>query len=230
MTNTFDYAQLRVTKQVVTDAEDETATAVILDSPFTVTVGCTFNGGAVYADGYSAGSPMVLTLAAGASATLTKLPSGASCTVTESAPGNADSTDIRVCDDLEPGRHRPRVGTTATFTLTRDTSGSGTNTATVNNRYGVASFTVTKDLKGGGAAQFGTGPFIVHVTCIAPGDVVAYDGDITLSPATTMSVTIDTIAKDSVCSAEETNSPPPARTHWSIAMATESSSTAPAST
>ncbi len=204
VTNTFDYAQLTVTKQVVTDAADETSTKVILDSPFTVTVTCTFNGSAVYATGYSASTPMVLSLTAGASATLTKLPSGASCTVTETAPGHADSTDIRYVTTANAGG-TTAVGTTATFTLTRDVSGSGTNTATVNNRYGVASFTVTKELKGGGAAQFGTGPFVVHVTCVAPGGVVAYDGDISLSPATTMSVTIDTIAKDSVCSAEETN-------------------------
>ncbi|MEQ1734862.1 MAG: DUF5979 domain-containing protein [Rhodoglobus sp.] len=204
VTNTFDYARLTVTKQVVTDAEDETATAVILDSPFTVTVTCTFNGSAVYASGYSAGTPMVLTLVAGGSATLTSLPSGASCTVTETAPGNADSTDIRYVTTSNPGG-TTAVGLTATFLLTRDSGGAGTNSATVNNRYGVASFTVTKDLMGGGAAQFGAGPFVVHVTCIAPGNVVAYDGDITLSPATTMSVTIDTIAKDSVCSAEETN-------------------------
>ncbi|MDP3208388.1 MAG: DUF5979 domain-containing protein, partial [Rhodoglobus sp.] len=68
VTNTFDYARLTVTKQVITDAADQTAAAVILDSPFTVTVTCTFNGSAVYAEGYSAGTPMVLTLTAGASA------------------------------------------------------------------------------------------------------------------------------------------------------------------
>ncbi|MFM9878567.1 MAG: DUF5979 domain-containing protein [Rhodoglobus sp.] len=203
VTNTFDYAELTVAKAVITSAQDEDAAAVILDSPFIVTVACTFNGGAVYADGYSAGTPMVLSLAAGASQTLTKLPSGASCSVTETPPGNADSTNIRWVTATNPGG-TTTSGTTATFTLTRNNPG-GTNSATVNNLYGVASFTVEKQLKGGGAAQFGTGPFIVRVLCVAPGGVTAYDADVTLSPSTTMSVTINNIAKYSVCSAQETN-------------------------
>ena len=203
VTNTFDYAQLSITKTVITSAKDEDNASVVLDSPFTVTVVCTFNGGAVYADGYSAGTPMVLTLAAGASQTLTKLPAGASCSVTETTPGHADSTNIRWVTANNPGG-TTATGTTATFTLTRDNP-NGTNSATVNNLYGVASFTVEKQLKGGGAAQFGTGPFIVHVLCTAPGGIVSYDGDVTLSPSTTMSVTIDNIAKYSVCSTEETN-------------------------
>lgn len=203
VTNTFDYAQLTVSKNVITSAQDEDNAAVILDSPFTVTVTCTFNGSAVYADGYSAGTPMVLSLAAGAAQTLTKLPAGASCTVTETTPGHAEGTTIRWSTATNPGG-TTAVGTTATFTLTRDNPG-GTNSAIVNNSYGVASFTVEKQVKGGGAAQFGTGPFIIHVLCVAPGGVTAYDGDVSLSPSTTMSVTINNIAKSSVCSAQETN-------------------------
>jgi hypothetical protein len=203
VTNTFDYAQLVVSKHVETDAEDQSAAAVILDSPFTVTVSCTFNGSDVYAASYSAGSPMVLTLTHDVPVTLTQLPSGASCTVTETAPAHADSTNIRWITASNPGG-TTTSGTTATFTLTRDNPGA-TNSAVVNNLYGVGSFTVEKQALGGGAAQFGGGPFVIHVLCTAPGGVIAYDGDITLSAATSMSFTSNTIAKGSVCSAQETN-------------------------
>jgi hypothetical protein len=194
---------LTVTKNVVTDAEDQSAAAVILDSPFTVTVACTFNGGTVYADGYSTGTPMVLSLTASTSVTLTKLPAGASCSVTETTPANANSTNIRWTTSTNPGG-TTTPGTTTTFTLTRDNPG-GTNSAVINNLYGVASFTVEKQTLGGAAAQFGIGPFVIHVRCTAPGGVIAFDDDITLSPATSMSFTSNTIAEDSVCSAQETN-------------------------
>jgi hypothetical protein len=205
VTNTFDYAQLTVSKNVVTSAQDADLAKVVLDSPFQVTVSCTFNGGPVYADGYSSLVPMVLLLNDQQVATLTKLPAGASCTVTETTPANADSTDILYKTTSTPPSGTSVPGTIATFTLTRDVTGSGTNSAVISNRYGVTSFTVTKELNGGGAAQFGTGPYVVHVHCIAPGDVVAFDDDVTLSPSTSMSVTIGNIAKDSVCSVEETN-------------------------
>ena len=201
ITNVFDYAQLRLTKEVFTTAADQDAAAVLLDSPFQISVACTFLGASVYALGYSAGVPMAFSLNHLDSVLLTQLPSGASCTVTEVAPGNALSTNIGVTTTAGATAN---PGLTTTFTLTRDVAGVGTNAARVNNLYGVSSLTVTKDLKGGGAAQFGVGPFIVHVTCIAPGNITAYDGDISLSP-TTLSVTIQNIAKDSVCSVEETN-------------------------
>ncbi|HPG76669.1 MAG TPA: DUF5979 domain-containing protein, partial [Rhodoglobus sp.] len=208
VTNTFDYAQLTVSKNVITSAQDEDNAAVILDSPFTVTVSCTFNGSAVYADGYSAGTPMVLSLAAGAAQTLTKLPAGASCTVTETTPGHALSTSILYTTTSTPPGGTSVAGVTATFPLTKDTgAGAGTNSAVVNNSYGVMSYTVTKQLQGGGAQQFGVGPFTIHVLCIAPGGVTAYDGDVVLSPSTQMSVTLTNIAKDSTCSVEEKNIP-----------------------
>lgn len=205
LTNTFDFASLRLSKNVITDAEDESEAKVILDSPFQISVTCTFNGAPVYALGYSAVTPMEFALSDQAFVDLVQLPAGASCTVTEAAPANAESTSILYTTTSTPPAGTSVAGLTATFTLTRDVSGAPTNTAVVNNSYGDTSFTVTKSLQGGGAAQFGTGPFIVHVYCLAPGDVVAYDGDITLSPSTSMSRTIPNIAKDSVCSVEETN-------------------------
>ena len=215
VTNTFDLASLVVTKNVITDALDESADRVVLDSPFVVRVACTFQGASVYATGYSAGTPMVLTLTAAApgnTQTLTGLPANASCVVSEDAPTYTNSTDILFYRGapLALVSTDTNVLVSRALSLTRDVSGSGRNAVSVNNNYGVGSFTVTKEILGAGADQFvATGPyrdaeFDVHITCTAPNGSSAYDDVVTLSFATP-TVTITTIAADSECSAVETN-------------------------
>lgn len=207
VTNTFQLASLRVTKDVHQVAVDENGDPVDRGA-FPMTVTCTFEGNAVWATGFSS-SPMTFDLfdtenaADVRSRTLTGLPAGASCVVAEGATPGADSTDIALqsatASSVVPGK-------TATIVLTPTTSTPALNTATVNNRYEVTSFTVTKERLGAGAAQFGDGPFTIDVECTAPGGISAFADEITLPTAGgAWFETIDDLAEDAECSAVESN-------------------------
>jgi uncharacterized repeat protein (TIGR01451 family) len=203
VTNQFDYASLVVGKTVTSDAVDENGDPVYPGGEFAIQVVCTFLGETVLAAEYTE-SPMTFTLDHDEETTLTGIPAGADCVVTETDWVSADSTTIAVAtaDDTDS-----IDGRTATVTaLTSDDDGAPTNSAQVTNRYGVGSITVEKILDGGGMPEtFGTGPFDLHVVCVAPGDVTAYDGTVSLPDDGAWEATIEDIPVDSVCTVEESN-------------------------
>lgn len=205
VTNTFDLARIAITKDVRTDAVDASGDPVYPLDTYDIDVTCTFQGSAVTADGF-ASSPMHLTdVERDETVTLTGLPAGASCVVQEvDIPGEVDSTSVAWVSTSGSGTV---AGTSATFTLTRDTSSTvGTNRVTVVNRYDVAALTIAKDVQGGAGDQFGTGPFEIAVECIAPGGVTAYDGSITLPTGLgAWQQTIEDLPENSVCAVTETN-------------------------
>lgn len=206
--NFFDEASLSVTKDVHTDAVDTDGDVVYLDAPYTVNVSCTFQGNPVYATGFSA-SPMVLTFTEAelgntkaATETLSGLPAGATCSVTETpTPANADSVRVDWNTASTSGTSPTTSATVGPLTA-NGVAPVVTNFATVNNYYDVGHFTVTKALRGDASTAFGLGPFTIHVFCES-GGVTTYDGDITITPPL-LTATIDDIAVGSVCSAEET--------------------------
>jgi fimbrial isopeptide formation D2 family protein len=208
-TNRYENASLRVVKDVHQAAVDSDGNP--LDRGFfDITVDCTFQGAAVYGTGYSAGTPMVLHLkdteqvADHRAETITGLPSGASCTITEGATPGLDSSDLVVVTN--GGTVGPITGKTAVVVLTPTTAAVSLNTVTINNRYAVSAFTLTKERLGGGAAQFGDGEFLFDVTCTAPGGIATTWDDVTLPTAGgSYTVTIEDIADGSDCSAIETN-------------------------
>ena len=220
VTNTFATASLSVTKDVHTTAVDTNGDVVYLDAPYTVLVGCTFQGSAVYGAGFLPDSSGTMTLtfteaelgnSANYTETITGLPAGAACTVTETpAPANADDVIITWTagdgPDLNTTPDSGSTNGTAVVVTPLIADGQATsNVVTVNNYYNVGHITVTKSLLGAAAAQFGTGPYIIHVECVA-GTVTTYDGNITLPlPGGAMSFTIDDIAVGSICSAQESN-------------------------
>ena len=220
VTNTFASASLAVTKDVHTTAVDTNGDVVYLDAPYTVLVGCTFQGTAVYGSGFlpNPSGDMTLTFteaelgnSTNHTETIAGLPAGASCSVTESpAPTNADDIiidwtagdgpDIGVSPDSGSVN-----GTTAVVAPLIADGRPTANSATINNYYDVGHITVTKRLLGASAAQFGTGPYIIHVNCLA-GAVTTYDGEVSLPlPGGQLSETINDIAVGSVCSVQETN-------------------------
>lgn len=204
ITNTFDLARLSVTKDVRVDPLDTGGDPVYSTDLFDMEVTCTFQGSVVLADGYSA-SPMALDdMTRDETRVLTGLPAGASCVVEEVAiPDEVDSTSIEWVTSAGSGS---AAATSATIVLTRDSSPTvGTNTATVVNRYGVTAFTVTKDVQGGAGDQFGTGPFEIDVTCVAPNDVVAFDDTLTLpTSGGAWFDTVENLPHGSTCDVVET--------------------------
>jgi len=205
ITNTFDLAQLSVTKEVRTAAVDAEGDPVYPSDVYDFEVVCTWQGEARLADGFTA-SPMVLSdVARGETRTLTGLPAGASCSITETdIPAQVDSTSIEWATASGSGSV---AAASATITLTADTgAAAGTNSVTAVNRYDVGSLTVTKAVRGAAAAQFGTGPFLIDVDCIAPGSITAFDDTISLPTAGgAWFTTIEDLPEGSVCSVVETN-------------------------
>ena len=198
VTNTYRDATLTVTKVINSSAVDAAGHPALATYAFPVSVDCTFQSAHVWGSGFAA-SPMTFTLTQGASQVIAGLPAGATCAVTETDAQGADSSSVAVASTTGSST---TPGTTANITLTPDNP-AGTNTATITNNYGVTSFTVTKVLAGGGAAQFAATSFTVHVTCFAPGIPVSYDGDIVLSAPSNLSKTINNLAENSICSAVE---------------------------
>ncbi|MCU1577812.1 MAG: hypothetical protein JWP19_16 [Rhodoglobus sp.] len=190
-TNTFTNSSLTITKQVQTSAVDQANDPVYPAVTFDFSVGCTWEGTTVLA-------PQAFTLARLGTRTFSGLPSGSSCTVTETSAGGADSTTIATTTAAGTASTNATTATIASLT-------TGANSATVTNRYGVASFTVTKAAMGGAAAQFGTGPFTIHVTCTARTGVTAFDDDIVLGVGGVWDSTIDNLATGSACTAVESD-------------------------
>ncbi|WP_294181957.1 DUF5979 domain-containing protein [uncultured Schumannella sp.] len=205
ITNTFDLARLSITKDVHSSAVDSEGAPVSPGDDYDFEVVCTWQGEVRLADGFTE-SPMLLEdVEPDETRTLTGLPAGASCAITETnIPAQVDSTSI---EWTTASGSSSATGATATVTLTADSSPTaGTNTATVVNRYDVGSLTVTKSVRGDAGAQFGTGPFLIAVDCVAPGSITAFDDTISLPTAGgAWFVTIEDLPEGSVCSVDETN-------------------------
>ncbi|MGK9148212.1 isopeptide-forming domain-containing fimbrial protein [Plantibacter flavus] len=203
-TNTYDLAGLVVEKSVATDAVDQDGTPVSY-GPFDVAVQCLFLDEPVYADGFSAETPMTATLADGESASFTGLPARADCTVTETDPKGAVSTSITMT--TADGAAEPVDATDAPVTLTADADGEPTNTASIVNGFADGALEITKVVTGPGAELYGAGPFVVHAVCTLTDDSgtrVVWDGDVTLGGDLPLVATIEHLAAGAVCAMTET--------------------------
>jgi hypothetical protein len=206
VTNRFDLASLTVGKTVLTDAEDASGDPVYPTDPFEFSVACSFQGDTVIADTFAA-SPMTFELRHSETRTLTGLPAGASCAVTETNDQDADSTSIV---STVNGSSTSISGTTTTIASLAANGGTlvaptTTNSTQFTNRYGVTSFTISKDVIGGGGTQFAPANFTANVVCTAPIVGESYNGDVAI-PANGF-VTIDNLADGSTCTVFERDVP-----------------------
>ncbi|QIZ98779.1 DUF5979 domain-containing protein [Leifsonia sp. PS1209] len=203
VTNVYDLAGLVVVKSVDSNAVDQDGTPIAY-GPFTVTVDCTFLGAAVYADGYGPLRPMTADLTDGEALTLSGLPAGASCVVTETdAKGAASTTTTTVTSGGTTG---PTAGDSTTVVLTPDAGTDPTSTVTVTNTFGVGAIRLVKVVDGAGGAAFGAGPFVLHVSCTlddASGSRSTWDGDVTLGGTQPLQKVVAGIAAGSVCAVTE---------------------------
>lgn len=203
VTNVYDLAGLVVTKNVDSVAVDQNGDPIPY-GPFTVTVECTYLGDPVYATGYGPATPMTADLSDGGSLRLTGLPAGASCDVTETDDKGAQSTAVTTT--TADGTTGPTAGTTTTVVLTPDTGGDPTNTVAIVNAFGAGSLQLVKVVDGPGAADFGAGPFLLHVSCTltdASGTRPTWAGTVVLGGNRPLDTTIDGIAAGSVCAVTE---------------------------
>jgi hypothetical protein len=167
VTNTFTEATLSVTKRVSSDALDAQGDPLEY-GPFPVGVSCTFNGSAVYGDGYSAATPMTRQLAHDETWTIEGLPTGASCSVTEDDVMDAVATSITTqagggITTTETVSQNP-VATVPDASLVLGPAPS-VNSVVFTNFYETGSIELSKQLLGLAAAQWGTADFTVDVTC-----------------------------------------------------------------
>lgn len=203
-TNTYDLAGLVVEKSVASAAVDQDG-APVSYGPFDIAVQCTFLGEAVYAEGFSAETPMTATLAGGESAAFTGLPARADCSVSETDAKGAVTTSITTT--TADGTAEPVDATTAPVVLTADAEGEPTNSAAVVNGFADGSLEVTKVVAGPGAELYGAGPFVVHAVCTLTdpsGTRVVWDDDIVLGGELPLIATIEHLAAGAVCEMVET--------------------------
>lgn len=166
ITNTFTLGAIEVTKALTVDGSPTTAKPWT-EGKYTVTLACTrdFDGDSVAeAIEVPDGAERIITGAG--TATYTKLPTGAECSVTETASAPvAGSTRITPEGKLTVGNDQ---SVPSEFTVTND--------------FGTTTLSVLKQLEGAGQAPFGNGPFTFEATCTLAGakDPV-YTGTVTLT-------------------------------------------------
>ncbi|WP_062465326.1 DUF5979 domain-containing protein [Demequina soli] len=222
VTNTYDLASLDVTKTVDTDALDAGGSVPDL-GPFGFRVDCTFLGEDVYAEGYGPGQPMVGQVFAGETWSLTGLPAGAECVVTETDDAGAVDTSVAsTAGDV----------TSFTYSTAGDVvlvpEGTGDNTVAFTNSFDVGSLAIEKTVTGPGADANGAGPFIFSVSCTLDqpgGSLVTWAGNVTLGGSMPLSTTIDTIVAGSECVVTETDAGGADRVTVSPSNGTEGSAT-----
>ncbi|WP_152649190.1 DUF5979 domain-containing protein [Demequina flava] len=177
-------------------------------APVTVDVVCTYAEGTPFereitAAEFADGDPMEFELAHGETMTLTELPTGTECVVTETDQAGASSTTVIA----QPAHSQPGPaadGTETSITL-NDAGLFSKNEVTFTNIYPVGSLDLTKELTGDGAVERGDGPFVLHVQCYSDAyGVVSYEGDVTLGGDEPLTATITNILAPSTCEVTET--------------------------
>ena len=204
LVNTFDYASLAITKNVNSAAVDQDGKPIPY-GPFTVTVTCTYLNHRVYADGYGPLHPMAAELPAGDTVTFTELPAGASCVITETDDKGAAATTI---ETTVGGTSDTTKGTSTTIELAPDADGHTDNTAVVTNSFAVGSVSVVKKVTGEVAAVYGSGPFVLKMTCVLDDDTgtrTVWAGSITLGGGAPLSATVVNIAAGAECTIVESD-------------------------
>ena len=167
VTNNFTQAALEITKSIDSEALDANGDALGY-GPFPVSVVCEFNGGAVYGDGYSAGAPMTRDLVAGTPWSITGLPTGADCDVTETDVMDAVSTTVTTVESSGMSSttsfSQSPVASVPTTSLVLGPL-STTNSVAFTNFYEEGSLELSKQILGTAATTWGDTEFTVNVTC-----------------------------------------------------------------
>ncbi|GMA35503.1 DUF5979 domain-containing protein [Demequina litorisediminis] len=214
-TNTFEaLVDLDVTKIVDDTVLTDGAGGIPDVGPFPVAVTCVYDpdGAAgtvydrvVYAAGYDADTPMEAELSDGDVWVLEDLPTGTTCTVTETDAAGAESTTVEA--ENATGTTGPVAGTSTEIVLTPGgILGGTTNHVTFINAFATGDLVLTKALTGDGVDERGDGPFTLHVVCASDAfGVDTYEADVTLGGSLPLTTTLTGILAPSDCTVTETD-------------------------
>ncbi|MBD3941165.1 hypothetical protein IF188_05565 [Microbacterium sp. NEAU-LLC] len=201
--NTFNLAQVSVTKAVDDGGAVGQDGEPVTYGPFEVALACTWNGGDV-----TAAEPMTQQIAEGATVTWTGLPEGADCTVTETDAAGAESTTFVVTEGGQTSD--PQTVTTTELAPLPNTAAADQTSVVITNTYGVAGLSISK-IVDGTAASTVTRTFPVEVMCVLvdashpdPG-LVVLDASYDIGGPNRLTAEIDDLPAGSECTVTETD-------------------------
>jgi hypothetical protein len=212
--NTFNLAQVSVTKAVDNGGAVGQDGEPIAYGPFEVTLACMWNEQQVRAL-----EPMTQTLADGETVTWTELPEDAECTVTETDAAGAQSTTIVVTEAGETGE--PSTGTTTALAPLPNTDADDQTSVAITNTFGVSDLSISKIVDGTGASTV-TRTFPVDVTCVLidpshpePG-LVVHDDSYQIGGPDGLTAEIENLPAGSECTVTETDAGDAAQTTMTV--------------
>lgn len=197
ITNEFHAGEFTVAKTVdAGGAVDQDGNTIAYDYAYGFTASCLYLGQELVPL-----SDRTFSLADGASKTFSEIPTGAVCSVSETDRGLAASTIITI---TENGVSWGATGTTVSFTVGDETV---VMTGGFENVMSVGSLEVEKVVTGAGAADFGQGPFTMHVLCTldAADPNTVYDGELILGGTQPLTKQIDNLPTGAACTVTETD-------------------------
>ncbi|WP_394194551.1 DUF5979 domain-containing protein [Microbacterium foliorum] len=156
--NTFDLAQVSVSKTVDGGGAVAADGEPVAYGPFEVTLECVWDEQQVQAL-----EPMTRTIADGETITWTELPQGAECGVTETDPADADYTTLVVTEGGQAGD--AVAGTAAELAPLPDVDSADQTSVAITNVFTTGDLRITKIVDGSGADAVSR-LFPVQVTCV----------------------------------------------------------------
>ncbi len=199
-TNTYAVAGFSVSKAVENGgAVDQDGNPIVYDATYDFTASCLFNGDEVVPE-----ADQTFSLADGEEKVFDELPAGADCTVEETGTGGSASTSMVVTEGGVAGD--PTPGTSAEFTLAPDGDGIHVNGVAVTNTYTVGAMSLTKEVTGNGAEDWGDGPFEVRLVCTLDNadPTTVYDATHTLTPPDDLTWEVTNLPTGADCTVTET--------------------------
>lgn len=187
-TNTYTSGGFTVTKTVDNGGAVDQDGNPVEYGPFSFTATCTFLGQEALP-----AEDQAFDLEDGESFAVDDLPTGADCTVTETADDGAAATSVVVTKN---GTAQPaQDGHSVDFTIAQ--GDATTIAAAYTNTFTTGSVQVTKNVTGPGADAWGNETFTLHLVCTLDGDTV-YDADHEVSKADPV-WTVDNVPTGAEC-------------------------------
>ncbi|MBW9092543.1 hypothetical protein JNB62_02465 [Microbacterium jejuense] len=212
--NTFNLAQVSVTKTVDNSGAVDANGDPVVYGPFEVTLACMWDEQQV-----TAAEPMTQQIADGETVTWTELPEGADCTVTETDTAGAESTTSVVTEGGATGD--PQTGTVVELAPLPNTDAADQTSAVITNVFGVTDLSISKIVDGTGASSV-TRTFPVDVTCVLidpshpdPG-LVVLDASYDIGGPNRLTAEVSNLPAGSECTVTETDTGSAAQTTMTV--------------